>query len=399
MDKQLFSAKITRIFRIVNAVVGQFGLYRIGRAHPCQFAAGTYDRSDMTSGTTHRKRRRSGGGPTIAEVAELAGVSTMTVSNVLNNRPVVHADTRDAVLKAVKALNYTPNSAARALASAATLRIGLVHSDAESALLSAILVGSLKAASRLGAQLIINSYDLADPVGGVEAFLKTGLDGLLLPPPLCEMVSAAGIPERHDTAMIALAPGGDLRNMDCVRIDDEQAAYEVTRILLNKGHRRIGFVTLPGALVAVSRLRGYLRALGEQSVIPDMSLVWEARPTFDAGLDLAQRVLIEDRRVTAVIAGNDDMAAAFVNVALRNNLSVPGDVSIIGFDDTPIAVKIWPALTTVRQPLALIAEKATERLVHILREEGGKSATVEASYVDFTLIERSSVGCVPRENG
>lgn len=349
----------------------------------------------MTSGTTHRKRRRGGGGPTIAEVAELAGVSTMTVSNVLNNRPVVHADTRDAVLKAVKALNYTPNSAARALASAATLRIGLVHSDTESALLSAILMGSLKAASRLGAQLVINSYDPADPVGGVEAFLKSGLDGLLLPPPICEMVSAAGIPERYETAMIALAPGGDLRNMDCVRIDDEQAAYEITRILLEKGHRRIGFVTLPGALVAVSRLRGYLRALGEQSVIPDMSLVWEARPTFNAGLDLAQRVLIGNRRVTAVIAGNDDMAAAFVNVALRNNLSVPGDISIIGFDDTPIAVKIWPALTTVRQPLALIAEEATERLVRVLREEGGKSAAVETSYVDFTVIERNSVGCVP----
>ena len=364
---------------------------------PCLFAGATYDGSDMTSGTNIRKRRRGGGGPTIAEVAERAGVSTMTVSNVLNNRPVVQADTRDAVLKAVKALNYTPNSAARALASAVTLRIGLMHSDTESALLSAVLVGSLKAAARLGAQLIINSFDPADPLGGVEAFLKTGLDGLLLPPPICEMVSAAGIPERYDTAMIALAPGSELRNMDCVRIDDEQAAYEVTRILLEKGHRRIGFVTLPGALVAVSRLRGYLRALGEQGVIPDLGLVWEARPTFDAGLALAESVLIGERQVTAVIAGNDDMAAAFVNVALRNNLSVPGDISIIGFDDTPIAVKIWPALTTVRQPLALIAEQATERLIRNLREGTGKgSGKVEASYVDFTVIERNSVGCVPK---
>lgn len=350
----------------------------------------------MTSGTNNRKRRRGSNGPTIAEVAELAGVSTMTVSNVLNNRPVVHADTRDAVLKAVETLNYTPNSAARALASAATLRIGLMHSDTESALLSAVLVGSLKAASRLGAQLIINSYDLTDPLGSVEAFLKSGLDGLLLPPPICEMVSAAGIPERYNTAMIALAPGGELRNMDCVRIDDEQAAYEVTRILLEKGHRRIGFVTLPGALVAVSRLRGYLRALGEQGVIPDMRLVWEARPTFDAGLELAERVLIGDRNVTAVVAGNDDMAAAFVNVALRNNISVPGDISIIGFDDTPIAVKIWPALTTVRQPLAQIAEQAAERLIRTLREEGSKlPGQGEASYVDFTVIERNSVCCVP----
>ncbi|GFM31355.1 LacI family transcriptional regulator [Novosphingobium sp. PY1] len=317
----------------------------------------------------------------------------MTVSNVLNNRPVVQPATREAVLKAVKTLNYTPNSAARALASAATLRIGLIHHGAESALLSAILVGTLRAVSRLGAQLVMDTYDSADPIAGVERFLKMDLDGLLLPPPLCEMVSAAGLPERYDTKMIALAPGGELPNMDCVRIDDEQATYEITRILLEKGHRRIGLVTLPGALVAVSRLRGYLRALGEFGIAPDMNLVWEARPTFDAGLELAERVLVEDRDATAVLAGNDDMAAAFVNVALRQNLSIPDDISIIGFDDSPIAVKIWPSLTTVRQPLAQIAEQATDRLVDALRNpNSANQISAKAIYVDFEVIERLSVG-------
>lgn len=350
----------------------------------------------MASGTSTRKRRRGSNGPTIASVAELAGVSTMTVSNVLNNRPVVLPATRDAVLEAMKALNYSPNTAARALASAASLRIGLVHHDAESALLSAILVGTLKAVSRLGAQLVMDTYDPADPIGGVERFLKMNLDGLVLPPPLCEMVSAAGLPEKHDTLMIALAPGGELRNMDCVRIDDEQAAYEIARMLLEKGHRRIGFVTLPGALVAVSRLRGYLRALGEFGVAPDMTLVWEARPTFDAGLALAERVLTKDRKMTAVIAGNDDMAAAFVNVALRNKLAIPDDISIIGFDDTPIAVKIWPALTTVRQPIALIAEQATERLIAALRDpERTDRVSGKATYVEFSVVERNSVGPAP----
>lgn len=319
----------------------------------------------------------------------------MTVSNVLNNKPVVLPATRDAVLQAIKALNYTPNSAARTLASAASLRIGLLHQDSESAVLSAILIGTLKAASRLGAQLVVDTYDAADPITGVENFLKNGLDGLILPPPLCEIVSAAGLPERYDTAMIALAPGGELHNMSCVRIDDERASYEVTRVLLEKGHRKIGFVALPGALVAVSRLRGYLRALGEFGVQPDMSLVWEARPTFNAGLALAEKVLTGDRKMSAVIAGNDDMAAAFVNVAMRNKLSIPRDISIIGFDDTPIAVKIWPALTTVRQPLALIAEQATEQLIKALRDPLSSEALApHASYVDFTIVERDSVGPV-----
>lgn len=348
----------------------------------------------MTTQDKERKRRRGAGGPTITAVAQQAGVSAMTVSNVLNNKSFVNPTTRAAVLEAMQALNYTPNSAARSLATAATLRIGLLHRDIDSALLSAMLVGSLRATSRLGVQLVLEIYDLADPIGSVEKLLRNGIDGLLLPPPICEVASATGLPERHDVPMIGLAPGGDLRNMDCVRIDDEQASYDLTRILLEKGHRRIAIVTLPTALVAASRLRGYLRALGDAGVVADMGLVWEAPPTFDAGLMLAERVIRDRRDFTAVIAGNDDMAAAFVNVALRNKLSVPQDISITGFDDTPIAVKIWPPLTTVRQPLALMAEKAVERLVAKLRG-GDANSSPQTIYVDFSVVERQSVGPVP----
>ncbi|AHE52977.1 hypothetical protein NX02_06235 [Sphingomonas sanxanigenens DSM 19645 = NX02] len=318
----------------------------------------------------------------------------MTVSNVINNKSFVNPAAREAVLEAVKALNYTPNSAARSLAAAKTIRIGLLHRDIDSALLSAMLVGSLRATSRLGVQLVLEIYDFADPIGSVEKVLRNGIDGLLLPPPICEVASAAGLPDRHDVPMIGLAPGGDLRNMDCVRINDEQASYELTRMLLEKGHRRIAIVTLPTALVAASRLRGYLRALGDAGVVADMDHVWEASPTFEAGLALAERVLEGRPDFTAVIAGNDDMAAAFVNVALRNKLSVPDDISITGFDDTPIAVKIWPALTTVRQPLALIAEKAAERLVATVRKET-TDPSPRTIYVDFMMVERQSVGPPP----
>lgn len=351
-------------------------------------------KDDMTTQGNGRKRRRGAGGPTITAVAEQAGVSAMTVSNVLNNKSFVNPTAREAVLKAVKALNYTPNTAARSLAAAATLRIGLLHRDTDSALLSAMLVGSLRASARLGVQLVLEIYDSVDPIGGVEKLLRNGIDGLLLPPPICEVASAAGLPERHDVPMVGLAPGGDLRNMDCVRIDDERASYDLTRILLDKGHRRIAIITLPTALVAASRLRGYLRALGDAGVVADMGLVWEASPTFDAGLALAERVIKERHDFTAVIAGNDDMAAAFVNVALRNKLSVPEDMSITGFDDTPIAVKIWPPLTTVRQPLALMAEKGVERLVSRLRGID-PDPSPQAIYVDFSIVERQSVGSVP----
>ncbi|MDO7835770.1 LacI family DNA-binding transcriptional regulator [Sphingobium sp. HBC34] len=348
----------------------------------------------MTTQDNGRKRRRGSKGPTITAVAKHAGVSAMTVSNVINNKSFVNPATREAVLAAVEALNYTPNSAARSLAAARTLRIGLLHRDIDSALLSAMLVGSLRATSRLGVQLILEIYDFTDPIGSVEKLLRNGIDGLLLPPPICEAASLAGLPDRHDVPMIGLAPGGDLRNMDCVRIDDEKASYELTRMLLDKGHRRIAIVTLPTALVAASRLRGYLRALGDAGVVADMELVWEAPPSFEAGLALAEQVLARRPDFTAVIAGNDDMAAAFVNVALRNKIAVPDELSVTGFDDTPIAVKIWPALTTVRQPLALMAEKAAERLVATLRDDATNEPP-RVIYVDHQMIERQSTGPAP----
>jgi LacI family transcriptional regulator len=110
-------------------------------------------------------------------------------------------------------------------------------------------------------------------------------------------------------------------------------------------------------------------------------------------LALAERVK-ERTDFTAVIAGNDDMAAAFINVAMRNKKSVPEDISITGFDDTPIAVKIWPSLTTIRQPLAMIAEKAVEHLVATLRSKE-TGAPPKAIYVDYSIVERQSVGPAP----
>ncbi|MFA5962587.1 MAG: LacI family DNA-binding transcriptional regulator [Sphingomonas sp.] len=342
---------------------------------------------------TKRVPRRSKNNVTMADVANLAGVSTMTVSNVLNNKPSVLPAMREAVLQAIQKLNYQPNVAARALASAGTIQIGLLYRDVESAILSAMLVGALKASAKFGFQLIIRSYDEASPLDDVAAFAVSGIDGLLLPPPLCELVSFSGISVRLSIPMIGLAPGVDLPNFPSVRIDDEVAAYEATCLLLDKGHRHIGYVKLPGAMVGQTRLSGVRRALEERGLKLDERFVWEARPLYDAGLALAEVVCRMPARPTAIMAGSDDIAAAFVNVMHRCGLHVPEDISIVGFDDTPIAVKIWPTLTTVRQPLAQIAEKATERLIQAIRnpDRGGN----DVIYIPHEIVQRSSVATLP----
>lgn len=325
----------------------------------------------------------------MADVAQLAGVSTMTVSNVLNNKPSVLPAMRDAVMQAIKTLNYQPNAAARALASAASIRVGLLYRDSESAILSAILVGALQASAKLGFQLIIRSYDEATPLDDVAAFAVSGIDGLLLPPPLCELVSFSGISAKLGIPMIGLAPGTDLPDFPSVRIDDEVAAYEVTRMLLDKGHRRIGYVKLPGAQVGQTRLKGVRRALAESGLDLEDRFVWESRPLYSAGLELAEKVCRMTDRPSAILAGSDDIAAAFVNAMHRHNLEVPADISIVGFDDTPIAVKIWPALTTVRQPLARIAEEATLRLIQSIRDKDRTGNDV--IYIPHEIVLRASV--------
>lgn len=338
---------------------------------------------------TKGPRRRSKNVVTMADVAKLAGVSTMTVSNVLNKKPSVLPERRQAVLDAMEQLNYRPNVAARALASAGSIRIGLLYRDVENAILGAMLLGALKASVRFGFQLIIRSYDEAKPLDDVAAFAVSGIDGLLLPPPLCELVSFSGISAKLSIPMIGLAPGTDLPDMPSVRIDDELAAYEVTRLLLEKGHRRIGFVKLPGAMVGQTRLAGVKRALAEQGVALDERFIWEARPIYEAGLALAEKICKMEDRPSVILAGSDDIAAAIVNVMHRCGLRVPEDISIVGFDDTPIAVKIWPTLTTVRQPLARIAEQATERLIQQLHNP--EQRTNDVIYIPHEVVQRASV--------
>lgn len=341
-----------------------------------------------------RSRKRAGAGVTIAAVARQAGVSAMTVSNVINNKASVQPSIREAVLRAVADLGYRPNPAARALASASLLRIGLMHRDEESALLSAMLTGSLQATADLGVQLVLRSFTSDNGLEEVERFARTGLDGLLLPPPLCERFVDSGRAETIGLPVVAMAPGSTMQSVSGVRIDDEAASHALTQHLIARGHRRIAFIQLPGSHVGTTRLAGHHRALEEAGLQPDPDLVWQGRPFFGDGLRLAEQHLGGPLHFTAVMAGNDDMAAAFINTALRRGMRLPHDLSITGFDDTPIASKIWPALTTVRQPLARIAARATELLVGMLRHPAEQLPATQT--VEYELLERASVSAPPR---
>jgi len=157
-----------------------------------------------------------------------------------------------------------------------------------------------------------------------------------------------------------------------VRIDDHAAAMEMTRHLLDLGHRRIGFIKgHPNHIASHDRYRGFCDALTEAGIEADKAPAEQGYFSYRSGLTAGERLLARADRPTAIFASNDDMAAATISVAHRMGLVVPDDVNIVGFDDTALATSVWPELTTVKQPISAMAEAALELLIADLRSRGG----------------------------
>jgi LacI family transcriptional regulator len=340
-----------------------------------------------------RSAKRQTGAPTIADVARLAGVSPMTVSRVINGGGNVHHLTKEAVNTAITSLNYAPNRAARSLAGAGQMRIGLLYSNPSAAYLSEFLVGSLEQAGRSDVQLVVEKCEIGDhEIEVAGRMVRSGIDGVILPPPLCdseavlEVLLSSGVP----TAVVAT--GQPPAAAASVSIDDFKAACEMTAHLLELGHQRIGFIVgNPNQTASAQRLEGYRAALDAAGVAQDERLVAQGLFTYRSGLDAAERLMDVPGPPSAIFASNDDMAAATVAVAHRRGLDVPGDLTVCGFDDSTLATTIWPELTTIHQPIADMSRRAVELLVGMVRSgKGGRPMEVRRELLDYTLVRRQS---------
>jgi len=341
--------------------------------------------------TVSRATRRASQSVTIQTVAERAGVSAMTVSNVLNNRHNVRATTREAVLAAARELGYMPNLAARSLASAATIRIGLFSRNLDSGFLSSILSGALEETSESGVQLVMRRFEapkLDELIASAEALRATGIGAIISPPPYCELISDHCAPGTFPLPLVAISPGDELPGIPGVRIDDRAAAREMTDYLISLGHTRVGFIRIGSRLHAdKTRYEGYREALAGAGITAQPKLVASANLTYESGLAAASELLAVSPRPTAIFASNDEIAAAIVSVAHRMGVDIPGQLSVAGFDDGPLALKIWPTLTTIRQPVAQIAAMAARRAIGIVTSG---EVDPQVTYLDHQLIVRES---------
>lgn len=308
---------------------------------------------------------------TIDDVAALAGVSIKTVSRVLNNEPHVREATRERVRGAAETLGYQPNFAARALAGSRSYLIGLYFDNRSTDYISAFQFGAMDACRHAGFHLVVEHIDSDAPETAEElrALLATvRLDGVILTPPVVDKVALLDILDAAGVPYIRIAPAHDPERSPRVRVDDRGAARQVTRHLINLGHRRIAFVRgHPDHSAAEERLAGFRDAM-RMAGLPDApDLLVDGDFSFEAGLAAAEHLLSLAQPPTAVFAANDPTAAGVISVANRRGLHLPDDLSVAGFDDSPIAQIVWPPLTTVRQPITRMAAEAAGMLVSSAR--------------------------------
>lgn len=332
---------------------------------------------------------------TIRDVARQAGVSVATVSRVLNNSTHVSPDTRDSVMKAVAQLGYRPNANAQALATQVSDTIGVVVMDVSDAFFGALVKAVDMVAQQYQKNVLIgNSYHEAEKErNAIEVLIRQRCNALI--------VHSKALSDEELAAFMEQVPGMVLINRivpgylhRCVGLDNVSGAVMATRMLLNNGHQRIGYLASSHRIEDnEQRYEGWLRALQERGIVPPDSWLASGSPDMQGGEAAMVELLGRNPGLTAVFAYNDSMAAGALTALKDNGVAVPQHFSLIGFDDIPIARYTDPQLTTVRYPVASMAKLATELA---LQGAAGRLDISATHCFMPTLVRRHSV--TPKQN-
>ena len=336
---------------------------------------------------------RSGARSTINDVARLAGVSKKTVSRVINNSPLLNEETRGRVEKVISELGYVPNPQARALALRRNFLIGLIHDNPNAQMVLNMQQGILEALQGTEFEMIVRPVDRNSTMmlDHVRTFLeRQRLFGVVILPPISENDALAQLCDEVGCRYVRMGSAQLDDSAHMVASNDREAVREATDHLIQQGHRLIGLIEGPdGFRSARERRLGFEDALKAAGVNLPRSLITQGNYTFETGVTAANRLLDLSPRPTAIFASNDEMAAGVVFAARERGISVPDELSVVGFDDTPIAAHIWPPLTTVRWPIVSMARAAARKLVGDM--VGGPASTEQPSELPSTLVKRSSV--------
>ncbi len=326
---------------------------------------------------------------TIEEVAAAAGVSRSTVSRVVNGSTAVSPAALAAVERAIAELSYVPNRAARSLASRATMAIALVVPEDTTRFFGDPFFAAI--VSGINARLSRSDYVLNliiasdDPRDKTAAYVRSGaVDGAIV---VSHHTSDTFIDRIAASVPVVYGgrPSRARENDYYIDVDNTAGAYQATTYLVEKGFRRIAHISGPVSMPAgIDRLAGFRSALADAGMVP--VAVEDGNFTADGGSAAMGRILESGASFDALFVGSDLMARGALAVLARAGIDVPGDVSLIGFDDSPVATAVQPNLTTVRQPSHLQGQQMADVLLSLLA--GGTPPHV--TVLDTELIVRAS---------
>lgn len=326
-------------------------------------------------------------------MAQRAGVSVKTASRALNDAPHVSAAVRRRVKEAAETLDYHPNIAAQSLIARRSFLIGLTYERPSPSYVVELQNGALGRLESTRYRLLVLPFsDVAARPAELGGFLlRAGLDGVLLAPPACDQPELLDMLERHRLPYARITPHRDLTRGLVVVMDEAAAGEAIAAHLLAQGHRDIGIILGdPSHAASAARMTGYRRAFAAAGVAMDDRRIVTGDFTYALGYRVAGELLAHGPRPTAILAQNDDMAVAAMAAARDAGLSIPGDLSIAGFDDSEIARTAWPQLTTIRQPVDAMAWDAADRLVTLI-EEAESLCPVRRRDFPHQLVARASV--------
>ncbi len=310
---------------------------------------------------------------TINDIARLADVSKKTVSRVLNDHPRVRHETRLRVKNVMKEQGFTPDPQARALALRRSFLIGLAYDNPSPQYVVNIQRGILDAIDGSEYQLVLHPVDRTSPdyLQRLESFAVNHRPaGIIMPPSVSEddAIIEALTELNCNYVRIASVELDDQTRL--VRTHDAEGAAQAARYLAELGHKRIAHIHGPESFRSVhERLRGFKEGLSAFGLELHPDLTIHAGYTFDSGVVAADHLFEMKDPPTAIFAGNDEMAIGVYTSARKAGLSIPADISLVGFDDTPMASRITPLLTTVKLPIRDMGHQAAVALLRLVRRE------------------------------
>ena len=330
---------------------------------------------------------------TMRAVANLAGVSTATVSHVINDTRTVSAQVTARVLEAMEQLDYHPDIVARSLRRRETMTIGLLVPSVEIPFFARVAESIEAAADAAGYSVILCSsgWSLPRELQHLRNLLARRVDGLVCISLNMTADHLAPMLRRGTPVVLCERPMAGLE-VDAVEIDNFQGAYDATAHLIALGHRRIACITgLPSSTLNENRIRGYQQALAAAALPVDPGLIRCGDYSPASGARFARDFLDAADPPSAVFAFNDLMAMGVLQVAQQRGLRVPADLAVIGFDGLPLIEHTAPPLSTVDQPVAEMGATAIAMLVDRIKGEVTGAARVR-TFPAKLVVRASTVG-------